>query len=256
MTTLAANSPRDRVSFLTDFEHFPVIAADILYEGAALGDNGSGYVRPLVSADPFRGFSELKIDNSAGSAGDKNAKALTKGQVKLAISGVAITDVGRPVYATDDDTFVINGVGSYIGRVARYVSTGVAMVAIDVGRPEIVTHLVLPITLAAITGAGDVVTTIPLAFPGRVLSLDAFVKTAVTTAAKAATLNAEINTTNLTGGTVALTSANCTPLGAKIAGAAITDNAAFVAGDTLSIEAASVTAFAEGEVDLIVALGH
>jgi len=104
----------------------------------------------------------------------------------------------------------------------------------------------LPITLANITGAGDVLTTLTPGFAGKIVSLDFAVTTAVTTASKAATLNAEIGTTNLTGGTVALTSANCTPLGAVVAGAAITAANSFTSTDTISIEASSVTAFAEG----------
>jgi hypothetical protein len=109
-----------------------------------------------------------------------------------------------------------------------------------------------PITLAQITGAGDVLSAMELAFAGTITNIDAYVTSAVTTGSKAATLNLEIGSTNLTGGTVALTSANCTPLGAKIAGAAITGAASFSSGDTLSIEAASVTAFAEGAIVLVV----
>ena len=110
----------------------------------------------------------------------------------------------------------------------------------------------LPVNLASITGAGDVLTTWTPGFAGKIISLDFAVTVPVTTAAKAATLNAEIGTTNLTGGTVALTSANCTPLGAIVAGAAITAANSFSATDTVSIEAASVTAFSEGAGVLII----
>lgn len=77
----------------------------------------------------------------------------------------------------------------------------------------------------------------------------AIVVEAVTTGSKLATFNLEKNATNLTG-SLALTSANCTPLG-KVIEVAVTDNAdaLFDVNDTLSIEAASVTAFAEGEVE-------
>jgi len=64
-----------------------------------------------------------------------------------------------------------------------------------------------------------------------------------------ARLSVEIGTTDMTGGTLALTSANCTPLGVVVAqGAAPTAGNRFDDDDTLSIEAASVTAFAEGEI--------
>ena len=65
----------------------PVIANDIIYEGAAVGDNGSGYMRPLVDGDPFRGFAESKVDNTAvgAAAGDKNVRVIAQGIVQLTI---------------------------------------------------------------------------------------------------------------------------------------------------------------------------
>lgn len=104
------------------------------------------------------------------------------------------------------------------------------------------------INLASITGAGDVLTTFTVPHKFKILSFDAFVVIPATTAAKAVTLNLEIGTTDLTGGAIALTSANCTPMGAKIAGSAITAANTGAADATVSIEAASVTAFVEGTV--------
>lgn len=130
MTTLTANTPRAFVQ--GDHNHIGVIASDIIYEGAAVGDNGSGYARPLSGGDPFRGFAIEKADNSSGSAGDITVQVRRKGAVQLSISGAVITDVGLPVYATDDDTFsFIKTGGSYIGRVKRFVSSGVVEVAFD-----------------------------------------------------------------------------------------------------------------------------
>ena len=113
---------------------------------------------------------------------------------------------------------------------------------------------VLPIhcTLAQVTGAGDILTNHVLGHKFKILSIDAVVDKVVTTAAKLFTANLEIGTTNVTGGEVALTSANCTPLGARVAGSAITAANTGSASDTISIEAASVTAFAEGEVIFLI----
>mgnify|MGYP007073182467 CR=1 FL=1 len=105
----------------------------------------------------------------------------------------------------------------------------------------------IPVDLNSISGAGDVLTTWTPGHRGKILDMDFAVSKPVTTAAKAATLNAEIGTTNLTGGAIALTSANCTPLGAIVAGSAITADNVFGASDTVSIEAASVTQFSEGQ---------
>lgn len=131
MTTLAADQPRDYQ--LGDQEHYPVIAADTIYEGAAVGENGSGYSRPLQAGDPFQGFAVETADNAAGSAGDINVQVKTRGRVVLPISALAITANDRPpVYASDDDTFTLTrGSNSFIGVVSHWVSTGFAVVEFD-----------------------------------------------------------------------------------------------------------------------------
>lgn len=113
-------------------------------------------------------------------------------------------------------------------------------------------HWFIPIDLASVAD-GDVLTGFVPGFHGKILSLDCYVKVPVTTAAKLSTLNAEIGTTNLTGGAVALTSANCATLGAEVAGTAVTAANEFDDDDAISIEASSTTAFAEGEVILVIA---
>jgi hypothetical protein len=131
MTTLAINKPR--AYELGERNHLPVIASDIIYEGAAVGVvAASGHVRPLVAGDNFAGFAVSKADNASGSAAAINVELLDCGEIKLAVSGAVITDIGQPVYATDDDTFVFNPVGaSFIGFVKHFVSAGVVVVEFD-----------------------------------------------------------------------------------------------------------------------------
>lgn len=131
MTTLAADLAR--AFELGTINECPVIASDIIYEGAAVGDNGSGYARPLVGGDPFIGFAQSKADNSAGAAGAARVMLRTIGLVQLAVSGAVITDVGQPVYATDDNVFVFLPTGgTFIGFVKRFVSSGVVIVEFNV----------------------------------------------------------------------------------------------------------------------------
>ncbi|MBN46305.1 MULTISPECIES: hypothetical protein [unclassified Methylophaga] len=131
MATLAKDTPRDYQ--LGDMEEYPVIASDIIYEGAAVGENGSGYARPLAAGDKFLGFATRNADNSGGSAGDIRVIVRKKGNVRLAISALAITANDRPaVYASDDNTFTLTSESnSLIGKVSRWVSTGVAIVEFD-----------------------------------------------------------------------------------------------------------------------------
>jgi hypothetical protein len=132
MTTLAADKARNFE--LGSINELPVIASDIIYEGTAAGIvKGTGYSRPLSAGDAFAGFAESKQDNSAGAAGDKRVRVRKSGLVQLSVSGAVITDVGQPVYASDDDTFVFTPTSnSFIGFVHRFVSSGVAIVAFDV----------------------------------------------------------------------------------------------------------------------------
>jgi hypothetical protein len=111
----------------------PVIASDIIYEGSAVGVvDASGHAQPLAAANRFAGFCEEKADNSAGSAADINARVVESGKILLSVSGAVITDVGQPIYATDDDTFTFSPVSAaFIGFVHRFVSSGVVIVSFD-----------------------------------------------------------------------------------------------------------------------------
>lgn len=108
--------------------------------------------------------------------------------------------------------------------------------------------VVLTLPVFAMTGIanGDVVTEIRPGIAGTIEHWEWVQGVPVTTAAKAATLNLEIDSTNVTGGTIALTSAACTPLGKVIASSAITAANTLTRDSKLSVEASSVTAFSEG----------
>ena len=98
----------------------PIAAATALFEGAAVGDNGSGFARPLVAGDDFRGFAAAGEDNE-GAAGDLNVRVRQKGIVEIPVTGVAGPgDIGAVVHATDDGTFNLAGT-SPIGKVVRHV---------------------------------------------------------------------------------------------------------------------------------------
>lgn len=133
MTTLAANKPR--AYELGNRNQLPVIAADIIYEGAAVGVvAASGHARPLVAGDEFAGFAEQKADNSGGAAAAIMVDLIKSGEIELAVAGAVITDVGQPVYAGDDDTFSFNPAdGSFIGFVKRFVSSGKVVVDFNAG---------------------------------------------------------------------------------------------------------------------------
>ena len=137
MATRSSDAERDWLVGL-DANAIPAVAADIIYKGSAVGDNAAGYGRPLVAGDPFRGFAAAQCDNLLGAAGDKEILLIKRGVVKLAVTGLVITDVDALVYASDDDTFTFDPTGNtLIGKVARYVSAGVGMIAFDTDNPPL-----------------------------------------------------------------------------------------------------------------------
>jgi len=127
---LSANTIRDYD--LGDINEYGVLSGATIYEGSAVGSSG-GYARALTAGDMFLGFAcEGKVE-TASSSGSINIRVWSRGKVELAVTSVAITDVGKAVYATDDGSFVLTNSSSYsrIGTVHRYVSSGYAVVAFD-----------------------------------------------------------------------------------------------------------------------------
>lgn len=106
--------------------------------------------------------------------------------------------------------------------------------------------------LAGITAA-DILTDYTINHPFKVVDVRAIVTTAATTGSKAATITAEIGSTAITGISLALTSANMTPLG-KVVSSSATANNVGNAGDKISLVAGSVTSFVEGQIEVVVTL--
>ena len=130
MTTLAADT--NRVFELGDINELPMVASDIIYAGAAVGDNASGYARPLVAGDKFKGFADKKADNATGAAGDVRVRVKAKGRIQLSISGLVVGDLGKRVYASDDNVFTLTATGnSEVGFIYRFVSSGVGITEFD-----------------------------------------------------------------------------------------------------------------------------
>lgn len=131
MATLAARKPRAyELGYMNDLA---MIATDIIYEGAAVGlQPSTGLARPLAAGDRFVGFAEQTVDNSAGAASAQYVRVYGKGEIQLPVSGAVITDVGSPVYASDDDTFAFSPVGGvFVGFVKRWVSSGIVVLGYD-----------------------------------------------------------------------------------------------------------------------------
>ncbi|OPY64087.1 MAG: hypothetical protein A4E56_00141 [Pelotomaculum sp. PtaU1.Bin065] len=204
------------------------------------------------------GENAIGIQRDKPSAAGRESSVAALG-VALAEYGGAVTAgynlasdaVGRLVHAADGDAVVGLALEGGASGEVRSVFLGTKT---STGVNNNNSVLSIPIKLSKLAN-GDILTAFKPGFAGTIKAVAFAVTDPATTADKLATLNLEIGTTNLTGGVVSLTSANCTPLGAVIEGTAVTANNAFGADDTISIEASSVTAFVEGEGVLLITLG-
>jgi hypothetical protein len=117
-----------------------VAATTTIYKGAFVGLKSDGYARGLVAGDPFAGLAYEEADNSAGSDADLATRVYTLGDFELTLTGAAIVDVGRPVFASADDTltFTANG-NSYVGILQDCPSTNTIILRIDPQRRQVKT---------------------------------------------------------------------------------------------------------------------
>jgi hypothetical protein len=111
----------------------PVKSSSTIYRGSAVGMT-SGYARQLTAGDVFLGFATAKAVGTS-TDGEVNVNIQRAGFIQLAVTSVAVTDIGKPVYASDGNTFTLTqSTNSRVGTVARFVSTGVAIVRFDAQR--------------------------------------------------------------------------------------------------------------------------
>jgi len=110
-----------------DRNEIPVATTKRLFEGAMAFLDASGYATPTPGS-VFLGHVTAEADNRTGlDAAIPAYLRYGRYRGEVALTGVALTDVGSPVYATDDNTLSL--VGTYaVGKVVRYVSANVAIV--------------------------------------------------------------------------------------------------------------------------------
>lgn len=114
----------------------PVVASDIIYQGAMVKVNAAGYLAPCAgeAGSQFAGIAYEKVDNSAGSAGDKTCRVICdQSHFYLSGSGFTQADVGSVVYADDDQVVTLTeGTTSkqVVGNIVEFVSATEVVVKI------------------------------------------------------------------------------------------------------------------------------
>jgi len=123
MATLTRDTVRKLGDSPRNFVNMDVIASDIIYRGAFVGESSStGDGRPLVGGDTFVGIADAQADNSSGSAGDITVRLIQSGQVVMPVAGATSNAMfGDKVYANDDNVLTITASGSSLmGKIARW----------------------------------------------------------------------------------------------------------------------------------------
>lgn len=263
--------------------YLPVAASVNIHQGSLVVIDSAGNAKPGVAGLGLTAVGRSETLESAVNATGANNTSGAAGDVKVLVrqgcfkwanstagDAIAAADVGKMCFVVDDQTVALtdnDGTRSPAGVVIRvdsdgvYVSTFLNSAASSAGAaapPGAFSTLSVYMPLAGITAADQVAKVIP-GFTGKLIKTQALVVTAATTGSKAATLTPQINVSGgadapVTGGVLALTSANMTPAGAVVAGTAVTAGNTFGASDGISLLGSAVTTFVEGAAMIILTI--
>jgi hypothetical protein len=99
----------------TLIQQYKVAASVVIYKGALVGVNSSGYLVPMAHGTAnltFVGIAEETIDNSDGSSGDKGCNVAKSGSGVYADAGTATqADIGKAVNVVSDNEVQIGTFG-------------------------------------------------------------------------------------------------------------------------------------------------
>ena len=104
MTALSANLDTERKD--GEIIRYPVLASATIYKGALVVDLDTGYASAGADASGalFLGVAVEKEDNSSGGDAGKAVRVNKKGTYIFSKTTAVQTDVGLPMYITDDQT--------------------------------------------------------------------------------------------------------------------------------------------------------
>ena len=125
-----------------ELRSYPVAESAHVYKGALVGITSDGFARGLIAGDSFAGIAYEETNNDSGSDGDLSVRVYTLGDFGLSLAGATAADVGRPVFASGDDTLsIVGAANSYVGIIENVVSSGQIILRIDPGRRQIKTAI-------------------------------------------------------------------------------------------------------------------
>lgn len=113
---------------LGEYDELPVKASAVIYRGSAVGLT-AGYARALNAGDVFVGHAFAAVTGTAADGGAKVKVRRGRYRLQVTITSIAVTDVGKTVYMSDDATYTLTATSnSPVGKVLRYVTTNTCIV--------------------------------------------------------------------------------------------------------------------------------
>lgn len=112
----------------------PVAASTKVPGGTLVFFNTSGYAINAIAAgaNKLLGVSYTTADNSGGANGDLTVEYWRRGQFEFAIAAATQADVGKRVYAVDNDTVSKTSTNqTYVGTISEVLSATSVMVDLD-----------------------------------------------------------------------------------------------------------------------------
>lgn len=130
---LSANAAAN-VAVDQELRTYPVGAAVRIYRGGWVGLDPAGHAKAFEPGDVLVGIAFAEANNTSGSAAAIDVTVRTVGDVEVTLTGVAITDIGRAVYAISDDPITASQLlftghpDAFVGRVVAYLGSNSALV--------------------------------------------------------------------------------------------------------------------------------
>lgn len=104
----------------------PVAASVVIFKGAIVMSNATGFLAPAAALldAKMAGMAYEKADNANGADADIDCKLLREGCFELSGAGFTQADIGKEVYASDDQTVsTTQGTNEIaVGKIAQIVS--------------------------------------------------------------------------------------------------------------------------------------
>jgi hypothetical protein len=112
-----------------------------IYAGGFVGKTPNGYAKPFEAGDEFWGVALEEFYNSSttsgavadlgtdGRRGQPTIKIMVSGHIYHTVSGVGDDDIGKAVYASDDNTLAMTGEAyGFVGRIVSKKATDEAII--------------------------------------------------------------------------------------------------------------------------------